>query len=188
MVGHLSGLSHHRRANTATPADYSRNFVGWSSNSVKSAAMAYEERGMSNVRFSSQPIHEGTMQRLRRLARLMDNAVNLPGTRFRIGLDPLLGLIPGAGDAVTACISLYMIVQARRLGVSNQVLTAMVVNVAVDALVGAVPVLGDLFDFAFKANSRNLVLLEKHLAARRETSPCSPQRIFAQPKRLVAIG
>ena len=98
-------------------------------------------------------------QRLRVLARLMDAQFELPGTRFRFGLDALIGLVPGLGDAVTTAISAYIIAEARRLGVSRWVLARMIANVALDALVGAIPLAGDLFDAAFKANLRNLRLL-----------------------------
>lgn len=107
--------------------------------------------------------HADVLKRLRRLTRLMDTTFALPGTRFRIGLDPLLGLIPGLGDGVSALISLYMIVLARRLGVGRGTLVAMLINVGADALLGSIPLLGDLFDFAFKANSRNLKLIQRHL-------------------------
>lgn len=99
---------------------------------------------------------------VRGLARVLDTAVGIPGTKFRVGLDALLGLIPGAGDAVGAALSGYIILAAARAGAPRAVLLRMVGNVAVDTLVGAVPVLGDLFDVAFKANARNVRLLEQY--------------------------
>ena len=127
--------------------------------------LLHEQDRMDTVPTTTTSIDRAAiLRRLGRLTRLMDSAVKLPGTRFRLGLDPLLGLIPGAGDAVSALVSLHMIHQARKLGVSRRILAAMAVNAAADALLGLVPVLGDLFDFAFKANTRNLKLLEKHLA------------------------
>lgn len=98
-------------------------------------------------------------EQLRALARLMDNAIEIPGTGWRIGLDPILGLFPGAGDAVSLLVSAYIVAAARRLGVPRRVLARMVGNIALDAVVGAVPLLGDIFDAAFKANVRNLRLL-----------------------------
>jgi GNAT superfamily N-acetyltransferase len=155
---------------------------------MKFAAMFHEEHRMNTNRRSSTVDRAATLQRMRRLARLMDSAIALPGTRVRIGLDPLLGLIPGAGDVASALISVYMIHHARRLGVGKQVLGAMVANAAADALLGAVPVLGDLFDFAFKANTRNLMLLEKHLAGNNGVRHVAPSRGFVGFPRLVPAG
>ena len=101
--------------------------------------------------------------RLRHLARLLDSAFRVPGTRWRVGFDGLLGLLPVAGDAVGLLLALWLVAEARRLGVPFGVLVRMLLNVLVDALVGSVPVAGDIFDFAFKANERNLRLLERHL-------------------------
>ncbi len=102
------------------------------------------------------------LRKLRRLAWLVDGAFRLPGTRFRFGLNSLIGLTPAAGDAVLALISLYIVNEARRLGLPRETLARMVGNVAVEALAGTVPVLGDLFDMGFKANLRNLALIEEH--------------------------
>ena len=97
----------------------------------------------------------------RALARVLDTAVGIPGTKLRVGLDALLGLIPGAGDAVSAALSGYIILAAARAGASKPVLTRMVGNVLLDTVIGAIPVLGDLFDVAFRSNSRNVALLER---------------------------
>ena len=93
------------------------------------------------------------------LSRLLDTAFPIPGTRFRIGLDGLLGLIPGIGDPLGAILSSYIVFAAARLGASQLTLLRMLGNVAIDGLVGAVPILGDVFDIAWKANVRNLALL-----------------------------
>ena len=103
------------------------------------------------------------VERLRALSRLLDSAFTIPGTRYRFGLDPLIGLVPGLGDAVSAVFSGYIILQASRLGAPQSVVTRMITNVALDTLVGWVPVLGDLFDVAWKSNLRNMALLEGHL-------------------------
>ena len=95
------------------------------------------------------------------LARLMDTAIRIPGTNIRLGLDAVLGLIPGAGDAAGALLSSYIILAAARQGASRAVLLRMIGNVAIDSLVGAIPVLGDIFDVAFKSNMRNAALLER---------------------------
>jgi hypothetical protein len=96
------------------------------------------------------------------LGRLLDTAFPIPGTRYRIGLDGLLGLIPGIGDSLGTLLSSYIIFAAARLGAPKQVLLRMVGNVALEGLVGLVPILGDLFDIAWKANIRNLALLRAH--------------------------
>ncbi len=107
---------------------------------------------------------EKKLRRLRRLVHLMDQAIRIPGLNITVGLDGLVGLAPVVGDVATAMVSLYLIDQARRLGVSKQVLARMYTNLAVDCLVGAVPVVGDVADIAWKANVKNLRLLEEYLA------------------------
>jgi hypothetical protein len=100
--------------------------------------------------------------RLKRLAWLLDSAIPLPGG-YRIGLDGLIGLVPGLGDVVAALLSSYIVVEAACLRVPASVLLRMGLNVALELIIGAVPVAGDLFDFAFKANERNVRLLEASL-------------------------
>lgn len=100
-----------------------------------------------------------------KFAHWLDDGIRIPGTNLRFGLDPILGLIPGAGDAVGAVLAGWILVEAVRLGASRATLLRIAGNVAVDAAVGAVPVLGDIFDFAWKANLRSVALLERHLAA-----------------------
>lgn len=105
----------------------------------------------------------GELERLRALSRMLDSAVAIPGTRFRFGLDAIIGLVPGIGDIIGAMFSSYIIFQAARLGASKSTLARMIVNTGVDTLIGEIPLLGDLFDFGFKSNNRNLALLEHHL-------------------------
>jgi hypothetical protein len=100
------------------------------------------------------------MARLRRVGWLLDNSIPIPGTRYRLGIDQIIGLVPGIGDLIGGVLSLYIIVEAWRLGVPRGLLARMGWNVAVDTLVGEIPLLGDLFDIAFKANIRNLALLD----------------------------
>jgi len=99
---------------------------------------------------------------IRQLARLLDAAIRVPGTNVRFGLDAILGLIPGAGDVAGGILSTFIIVQAARLGAPRSVLARMVMNVAIDSVVGAVPILGDLFDVGWKSNTRNAALLERY--------------------------
>jgi hypothetical protein len=100
---------------------------------------------------------------LRALSRLLDNAFVIPGTGYRFGLDALIGLVPGLGDAVSAVFSSYIVLQASRLGAPKAVVSRMIANVAIDTVVGWVPILGDLFDVAYKSNVKNMALLEEHI-------------------------
>lgn len=114
---------------------------------------------------------EQRIEGLRRIADLLDNAFVVPGTSYRVGLDPLIGLFPIIGDLVSPLFTIGMLIQARQLGVPKVIQARMLINVAVDAIVGAVPVVGDLFDFAWKANVKNLELLELHAREDRGGSP-----------------
>jgi hypothetical protein len=110
---------------------------------------------------ASKPGDSGVEQ----LARWLDSAFTLPGTNIRFGLDSLLGLLPGAGDTLTSLVSLYILSAAHRRGASKATILRMALNVAIDFTIGAIPVLGDLFDLYFKSNQRNVALLQRHLAA-----------------------
>ena len=103
-------------------------------------------------------------RRVRTLARLLDNAVPIPGTRWRFGFDAIVGVIPVAGDLIGGVLSGYIILEAARAEVPTLTLARMLMNVGIDTLVGAVPAFGDLFDAAWKANVKNAALLERHLA------------------------
>jgi hypothetical protein len=105
-----------------------------------------------------EPVQRSLL-RLRQLAWLMDSQFLIPGTTMRVGLDGLIGLIPGIGDFAGALISLYIIHQASRLGATRWMIARMLFNVLLEALIGLIPLLGDLFDIAFKANIRNLKLI-----------------------------
>jgi len=96
------------------------------------------------------------------IAKLMDSQFSIPGTNFRFGLDGIIGLIPGVGDLSTFAVSGYLLTVMAKNGASGYVLARMVLNVLIDALFGMVPILGDLFDIAFKANMRNLKLMQEH--------------------------
>jgi hypothetical protein len=114
-----------------------------------------------------------SLQSARRFARLLDDLVRVPGTRIGIGLDPLLNLIPIAGDAVGTAMSAYLLVTAVRMGVPKRVLARMLLNIGIDALVGAIPVLGQAFDFVWKANSLNMTLLERYATMPTSTTKSS---------------
>src|SRR6267143_3646130 len=100
-----------------------------------------------------------------KLAYWLDAGIRIPGTSLRFGLDPILGLIPGFGDAAGAILAGWILVEAVRLGASRATVIRIAGNVALDAAVGDLPLLGDIFDFAWKANLRHVALLERHLAA-----------------------
>jgi hypothetical protein len=112
-------------------------------------------------------------EQARALARLLDSAVRIPGTSVRVGLDPILGLLPGAGDLIAGALSAYVLLLAARSGVSKPVLLRMLGNLGADAVVGSVPLVGDLFDVGFKANARNVRLLEEYHARPRTTERAS---------------
>jgi hypothetical protein len=99
---------------------------------------------------------------LRRIAELLDSAFKVPGTNYRIGLDPIIGLIPMVGDLASPIFTIGLLWQAYDLGIPKVVQLRMIFHAAIDALIGAVPFVGDLFDFGWKANERNLALLELH--------------------------
>ena len=108
-------------------------------------------------------IDAAAARRLGRLAWWLDSSIPLPIGRWRIGLDALIGLVPGLGDLIGILLSSYILAAAARIGVPRALLLRMAGNVAVEGVVGAVPVLGDLFDAAWKANQRNVRLLEEYL-------------------------
>ena len=110
------------------------------------------------------------LEALRNVAQMLDSAFVVPGTSYRFGLDPILGLVPGLGDLVSPLFTIGILWQARELALPRIVQLRMIFNVAIDSLVGVVPLLGDLFDFAWKANKMNLALLERHAQEERPAS------------------
>jgi hypothetical protein len=127
-----------------------------------------------------------TRKSLERLAWYLDNSIPIPGLNARVGLDALIGLVPGVGDTIGALLSSYILSQAARLGAPKSVLLKMAFNIALDAAVGALPVLGDLFDVAWKANQRNVQLLGGYLDQPRQTVVAS--RLFVWTLGLVLVG
>jgi hypothetical protein len=103
------------------------------------------------------------MRRLRRLSYILDRAIPIPGTPYRFGLDSILGLLPGGGDFIGMVISAYIVFEAARFGLPRETLLQMVTNIIVDAVIGSIPVLGDLGDVVWKANAKNVALLEEYL-------------------------
>jgi hypothetical protein len=106
------------------------------------------------------------IQRVRVLAKLLDNSISVPGTRWKFGFDAIIGLIPVVGDMIGAVLSGYIVLEAARAEVPPFTLARMLVNVGIDALLGSVPAVGDVFDAVWKANIKNVALLENHLVVR----------------------
>jgi hypothetical protein len=109
--------------------------------------------------------HQERLNQVEFLARIMDEQFVVPGTRLRFGWDSILGLFPGLGDVITSAISLLIVHHAWQTGASPIVLARMLANIGVDFMLGAVPVVGDVLDLAWKANRKNARLLERHLRA-----------------------
>jgi hypothetical protein len=105
--------------------------------------------------------------RIEALSALLDTALVIPGTNLRFGFDALIGLVPGIGDAVTTAVSLWLVKEARALGAPGHLVARMLGNIAIDGVVGALPLLGDIFDLVWKSNRRNLHLLRRHLQSER---------------------
>lgn len=129
-----------------------------------------------------------TLEALRRVAQLLDSAVVVPGTSYRVGLDPILGLLPGLGDLVSPVFAIALLWQARQLAIPKVVQLRMIFNVAVDTLIGVVPFIGDLFDFAWKANIRNMALLERHAFEEHPASAGDWAFVTGMVVLLIAIG
>jgi hypothetical protein len=123
-----------------------------------------------NVRSVERADLRATRERLRQLAWLLDSSIPIPGTRFSVGLDALIGLLPFLGDLVGVLLSTYILGEAARLGAPKSVLMRMSFNVGLEGLVGIVPFAGDAFDAVFKANQRNVRLLEAWLQEPRRTA------------------
>jgi hypothetical protein len=125
-------------------------------------------------------------QRIGRVTRLLDELVGVPGTPIKVGLDPVIGLIPVVGDAVAAGVGAWVIAEAARFGVPRLVLGRMVLNLLLDLGVGAIPIVGDLYDMFFRSNSRNLDLFRRH--ALDPDASARGERAFFAGLLLVIVG
>jgi hypothetical protein len=117
------------------------------------------------------------------IARWMDSAFVVPGTRFRFGFDAMLGLLPGLGDAASAAASVYIMARARQLGASRATMLRMGMNLMLDVVIGAIPLVGDAFDVYWKANLRNVELLRRHARA----AEAEAQRLRRGDRAFVAV-
>jgi hypothetical protein len=132
----------------------------------------YHLRAMDTTRtgpfdsvFSRSQSRAARIARLDALANLLDTALVIPGTSVRFGLDSLIGLVPGIGDTITTLTSLYIVHEAHQLGAPRHLIVRMLANVALDGVVGSVPLVGDAFDVLWRSNRRNMALLREHLDA-----------------------
>ena len=130
---------------------------------------------------------KGELEVVRQIRKWMDELFTVPGTKFKVGLDPILGLIPGVGDLTTAAVSMYLLSAANRLGVPTVVMMRMLLNVAIDTLLGFIPIVGDAFDAAHKANAKNAALVEQALVNPVATARGSWLRLFGALAVLVLI-
>ena len=128
-----------------------------------------------------------TRKSLSRLAWFLDSSIPIPGLGFRIGADGLIGLIPGVGDAFGAVLSSYILAQAARLGAPKSVILRMGFNILIETVVGLIPFVGDIFDFAWKANLRNVELLNEYMDNPRHTSASSGVLVGAITVALIAL-
>ncbi len=120
-----------------------------------------------------ESVDRAAVKRMQLVAYVLDEGLRVPGTDYRIGIDPILGILPGAGDVLTGGLSLYIVVEAARLGVSYTTLLKMVANISIDVVGGIVPIVGDLFDAAWKANKRNFELALDDLTTAHDRRPRS---------------
>ncbi len=127
------------------------------------------------------------LEQLRTITLLFDQAFQLPGTRWRFGLDALIGLVPGLGDIAGALIAMFAMRVARKLNAPSVVQMHMLSNIALDALIGIVPILGDIFDFAFKAQTRNLALLDAWVASPEHTARRSRRGLLLIPIAILIV-
>lgn len=125
-------------------------------------------------------------RRIAFVARLLDGLIEIPGTGRRVGLDPIVGLVPWVGDLVSAGFGAWIVLEAGRFGLPRIVVARMIANVAIDFVVGAVPLIGDVFDFAFSSNQRNLELFRRH--ANEPGADTSADRAFLAGLGLVLVG
>lgn len=127
-------------------------------------------------------------ERMARYAHFLDTFIPIPGTRLRIGVEPLLGLVPVAGDIAGLLFSSLLIYEAQRIGAPRRVLLRMAANTLIDSLLGAIPLFGDIFDFAFKSNRRNVQLLHDHAARiERGDKPVSMPLLIALVGGMVGV-
>src|ERR687894_1125025 len=125
--------------------------------------MRASQTGVFEALKAAGPTKADSIARITALAKLLDSAFLIPGLNRRVGLDAIIGLVPGIGDAISTLLASYIIWEARQLGLPRWKIARMMGNVAIDTAIGAIPVAGDAFDLFFKANQRNLRIIHEHL-------------------------
>ena len=121
------------------------------------------QNGLFNLLKTASPSQGAAIRRMEMMAKLLDNAFVIPGTNQRVGIDAIIGLVPGLGDIATTLLSSYVIWEARNLGVSRVAIGRMLTNLAIHASIGAVPIMGDVFDAFFRVNQRNMRIVRAQL-------------------------
>ena len=128
-----------------------------------SCAMPARSVHPTDQRIADLKGREEAQRRLQRIAKLMDSQIRVPVIGLRIGADAILGLVPGVGDILTGAIGAYLIYEAHRLGIPRSAVLRMVANIAFDTAIGTIPVAGDIWEFFFRANDRNMQILARHI-------------------------
>lgn len=144
--------------------------------------------GMANRPANRSASPNESLRRVNVVAAVLDDAIRVPGTNFRFGVDPLVGLIPGLGDLLGGAASAYIILEAARAGAPSSVLLRMALNVGIDTLIGGLPIIGDLFDFAWKSNTRNARLLMRHVEMPGQTKRASTALVVVLLAGVAAIA
>src|SRR3954471_1244593 len=129
-----------------------------------------------------------SLTRAKAVASVLDDAIRVPGTDIRFGIDPLVGLIPGLGDLLGGAASAYILLEAARAGAPSSVLVRMAMNVGLDTLIGGLPVIGDLFDFAWKSNTKNARLLARHVEVPAQTKRASAALVIVLIAGVAAVA
>lgn len=116
----------------------------------------------NKVPFQPNPEAQARLAKIESFTKLLDNQFKVPGTEFRFGIDPLLGLVPFAGDIFSLGFQGLLLTSMMKFGISRKVIILMAVNIAIDFIVGSIPIVGNIFDFYFKSSQRNLELMKRH--------------------------
>jgi hypothetical protein len=149
-----------------------------------------EESGFRNdeARRSETVAPNESLRRVHVVASVLDDAIRVPGTNLRFGIDPIVGLVPGLGDLFGGAASAYILLEAARAGAPSSVLLRMAMNVGVDTVIGGFPLIGDLFDFAWKSNTRNARLLSRHVEAPAQTNRASTALVVLLIAAIAAVA
>lgn len=143
---------------------------------------------MGRIEEDDAEVLDARVGNIRTLARVLDSAVRIPGTQIRVGADSIFGLVPVVGDVAGAALSGYIVLASARLGAPASTLARMVINIGIDTIVGSVPVLGDMFDVGWRANMKNVDLLENHLGGSQRARRANRWVVAAVVGGLIVLG